>query len=107
MIKVKIFPLLRLNINVTGNSGSNPEQVHRDKFFVCQRINLATQQEVWGPLWHWVTWAWAKHLLRALLVEDCNKEFLNETRDIIVENWLFSSSSYMFVNVSLGSTELN
>jgi hypothetical protein len=29
--------------DVTGNSGSNPERVYGDKFFVCQRINLATQ----------------------------------------------------------------
>jgi hypothetical protein len=28
---------------VTGNSGSNPERAHGDKFFVCQRPNLATQ----------------------------------------------------------------
>jgi hypothetical protein len=31
---------------VTGNSGSNPERAYGDKFFVCQRINLATQQQV-------------------------------------------------------------
>jgi hypothetical protein len=43
----KLLPAIQVQILIwIGDSGSNPERAHRDKFFVYQRPNLATQQEV-------------------------------------------------------------
>jgi hypothetical protein len=42
MKSAPIFAVMIIQF-VTGNSGSNPERAYGDKFFVCQRINLATQ----------------------------------------------------------------
>jgi hypothetical protein len=50
-LKVKLRYVLLPAVQVqfliwTGDSGSNPERAHGDKFLVCQKPNLATQQEV-------------------------------------------------------------
>jgi hypothetical protein len=42
-----MLPAIQVQVLIwTGDSGSNPERAHEDKFIVCQKPNEATQQEV-------------------------------------------------------------
>jgi hypothetical protein len=41
-----VLSSLKMKGIVTGDSGSNPERAHGDKFLVCQLSKFATQQEM-------------------------------------------------------------